>query len=409
MPIIGIIAEYNPFHNGHIYQIREIRRQYPEARIVVVLSGAFTQRGLPAILDKWTRAACACAHGVDLVVELPAVFAVRSAQDFARGGIALLHRLGCVDYVAFGTESPLPQLSVTVSALDDVKTQEEIRRHIRTGDAYAAAIAKALSKESPVEASLLRTPNNILAIEYLRSLQRLQCPIEPLAIRRASADHNEARLQSAISSATSIRHACQKKPAPWDAIRTTVPIESYDALRTSAAKGYPSMDVLYHLLVRDLLTRSDEDLCTIAGITEGIEHRLRQAAKAAQSYGELVESVQTRRFPYSRVQRLLSCTLLRLTKEDVSTFDRALPLYVRPLAFKRSTPILSRIKETCSLPIVDRIAAVLPEAQLTTKAKDGPLLRRMLCYDLLASDLQTLAMPAIGMRRRDYLQSPTCL
>lgn len=168
------------------------------------------------------------------------------------------------------------------------------------------------------------------------------------------------------------------------------------------------MEMLYRLLTHELLTQSATELEEITGITEGIEYRLRQAAKIAQSYSDFVDHVQVRRFPYSRIQRLLTHILLHFTKADAAAFDETLPSYVRPLAFQKDTPVLSNIKETSCLPIVSRIASVLSEAHLTAN-KQGSLLQRMIRYDLLASDLQALSMPSIGTRRRDYTQSPICL
>ena len=164
---VGIIAEYNPFHAGHAYQIKKICG----AEVVAVMSGSFTQRGSPAILDKWTRARLAVIGGVDLVLELPFISAVRSAQDFARGGIRLLESLGVVDTLAFGAEvANLSALKVAASAFEEKCFSDELKRLMSIGTSYAAAVTKILSSVTRLDEKILRQPNTILAIEYLRAL-----------------------------------------------------------------------------------------------------------------------------------------------------------------------------------------------------------------------------------------------
>ncbi len=192
MKTVGIVAEYNPFHNGHILQIREIRRRFPDARIVVVMSGSFTQRGSVAILDKWTRAASAVRHGVSLVLELPTVFATRSAQYFAGGGVRLLDRLGVIDVLAFGSEyDDLSLLSRLSKEIDTNETTDTLRKALREGASYAAALTGKAGSDA-----VIRHPNVILAVEYLRALKRYDSALMPLPTPRFSASHNDRTLPS---------------------------------------------------------------------------------------------------------------------------------------------------------------------------------------------------------------------
>ena len=199
---VGIIAEYNPFHNGHAHQISEIKKIY-DGEIVAVMSGSFTQRGSPAILDKFTRARLAVLGGCDLVFELPFVDAVRSAQDFARGGIRLLESLGVVDTLAFGAEiTDLERLKIAAAAFDEKFFTEDLRRLMAQGISYAAAVTKILSKVTGLDEKLLRQPNTILAIEYLRGLSE---SISPLIIERVGAAYDDLTLSEKFSSASAIR------------------------------------------------------------------------------------------------------------------------------------------------------------------------------------------------------------
>ncbi|MBR5162514.1 MAG: nucleotidyltransferase family protein, partial [Schwartzia sp.] len=219
MKTVGIIAEYNPFHNGHLLQIREIRRRFPDARIVVVMSGSFTQRGSAAILDKWTRAASAVRHGVSLVLELPTVFATRSAQYFAGGGVRLLDRLGVAETLAFGSEyDDLSLLSQMAKESDASENTGALRAALCNGESYAAALT---GNSDP--SAVIRQPNVILAVEYLRALTRYAAKLTPLPLPRFAAAHNDRALPSdeaiPIASASAIRAALFKPETHENAFR----------------------------------------------------------------------------------------------------------------------------------------------------------------------------------------------
>ena len=220
MGVIGVIAEYNPFHHGHAWQLRELRRRCPSVDgIIVVMSGSITQRGTPAVLDKWTRAGHAVDGGADLVLELPFVFACRSAQDFARGGVSLLMQLGVVSHLAFGTEAAdIAPLERAAREIDTEKIQHRIAHGLSMGLSYAAALSSALAEQLGIAESILRTPNNILGMEYLRALHAEDADITPLALPRKTAEHGETRLRRGITSASSIRTALGQDVPPWEHI-----------------------------------------------------------------------------------------------------------------------------------------------------------------------------------------------
>ena len=191
-PTIGLIAEYNPFHNGHVYQLAKLRELHPDAAIVVIMSGSFTQRGGAAIADKWTRAAWAVQDGTDLVLELPYAFACRSAEHFATGGVQSLAALGCVEALAFGAEAEsIETLEKAAACMDDVALQDALHERIQKGASYATAMSAEVAERTGVAPEVLRAPNNILGIEYLRAVRKFAPEMEAIIIDGTTAERRE--------------------------------------------------------------------------------------------------------------------------------------------------------------------------------------------------------------------------
>ena len=260
---VGIIAEYNPFHLGHAYQIAAVKK-ICAGEIIVVMSGSFTQRGTPAILDKWTRARLAILGGADLVIELPFISAVRSAQDFARGGIKLLKSLGVVDTLAFGAEvADLERLKLAAAAFKEKFFTEKLHAQMSQGVSYAAAVTKILSEVTGLDEKLLRQPNTILATEYLRALPET---ISPLLIERVGAAYDDLTLQEKFSSASAIRAAVYSEKPSWEKISAQVPAATLTALR--AEKILVDENFLFRPIIAKLLTSRAEELRKIYGMTD---------------------------------------------------------------------------------------------------------------------------------------------
>lgn len=378
--MIGIIAEYNPFHNGHAYQISEIKKFYPAEEIIAVMSGSFTQRGTPAILDKWTRARLAVEGGVDLVLELPFIYAVRSAQDFARGGVNLLSKLG-VDKLAFGAEvSDLEKLKLAASTFNAENFAENLKSEMSTGKSYAAAVTKILSAGAQIDEKFLRLPNTILAVEYLRALPK---NISPVLIPRGKV----------LSSATEIRRALYEKPVLWEKI--SVPAEVLQVLKSAELV---QENFLFRPLITKILTSSLADLKKIYGMSEGIEFKLIESARTAKSFEELVGGVVNRRFPISRVKRLLLYFLLDVTAEKVLETGN----YARVLAFnRRGQMLLKKIK--CRLPIVTKVSRHLTSKEIFAGRISEPY-KETLKFDLLATDLRATLFEPPQILRQDFFQ-----
>ena len=318
MHIVGIIAEYNPFHLGHAYQINEIQRHMPEAVIVAVISGGFTQRGLPALLDKWERARLAVLGGCDLVLELPFAFACHSAQDFARGGVQLLSRLGIIDTLAFGAETnSLELLAQAARSMESPSFQQQLHKKIANGLAYASAVEKTLSQEA--SSAFIRKPNNILALEYLRALRDAPA-LSPLLIQRQGAGYHSADLKAPLPSASALRLALYEGRLDEKAAKLAAPPATAERLTQLRAEELPQMARLYPALQLALLRQSAEELKRIYGMEEGLENRLQEAA-FAPSYESFIQRAVSRRYPATRLQRLALHMLLSLDRERTAAFE----------------------------------------------------------------------------------------
>ncbi|SHK63130.1 cytidyltransferase-like domain-containing protein [Selenomonas ruminantium] len=403
MEITGIIAEYNPFHNGHLYQINQIR-QHRDSLIVAVISGSFTQRGEAAILDKWQRAQCAVESGCDLVLELPFAFACRSAQDFAQGGAALLARLGIVSQLAFGAESDnLAQLQAIASQLDDKDFQKQLHQQIANGLSYAQAISAVLGNDENT-ATLIRQPNNILAIEYLRSLNRLPTSIKPLLIPRQGAGYHEPDIHGPLASATAIRQALYQETVAD--LASVLPAATYQATRQLSASQLPDMNRLYLPLQTKLLTSSFSSLQNIYGINEGLENRILDMAQKASDWQKLIKAVTTKRYPASRIARTLLYLLLDIDKGSMALFDQAGPLYARLLAASsQGKKLLKDIKQQSSIPLITKTSQYLNTNKRRGAKADLTPFEQMLSLDTIATELRNLTCQTAA-DRNDFQQSP---
>lgn len=378
---VGIIAEYNPFHAGHEHQIAEVKRLCG-SEVVAVMSGSFTQRGSPAILDKWTRARLAVLGGVDLVLELPFVSAVRSAQDFARGGIRLLDSLGVVDTLAFGAEvTNVERLKLAAATFKEKFFSEELHRLMAAGMSYAATITRILSQVAGLDEKLLRQPNTILAIEYLRGLPE---SIMPLLIERVGAAYDDSTLHEEFSSASAIRAALYTDAPPWQRISAQVPAETLAALRAEKLSGLIDDKFLFRPLMLKLLTSRADELRKIYGMTEGLEYRLLNAT-TAKTFSEQVTTLTGRRYTASRIRRLLLYVLLNVTTAEVAELDAA--TCARVLAFnERGRGLLKKI----STPVVTKLTKHLNRRDICERRRPLEPYQRILLLDVLATNLRGL-------------------
>lgn len=405
MNITGIIAEYNPFHNGHLYQINKIREHNNvDVLIIAVISGSFTQRGEAAVFDKWQRAQCAVESGCDLVFELPFAFACRSAQDFTRGGVALLARLGIVSQLAFGAEcTQLSLLQSIACQLDDESFQSQLHQQIAQGRSYAQAISTVLGTDENT-ATQIKQPNNILAIEYLRSLKILHAPIKPLLIPRQGAGYHEEEINGPLASATAIRQALYREE-PAD-LASVLPPAAHKLTRQILTSQLPDINRLYLPLQAKLLTSQISDLKNTYGINEGLENRILDWSKKAHDWQNLIKAVTTKRYPASRIARTLLYLLLGIDKASMALFDKTGPLYARLLAASpQGKTLLKEIKQHSTIPLITKTSQYLNTNKRREAKADLTPLEQMLSLDTIATELWNLTCQAAASRN-DFQQSP---
>ena len=382
---VGIIAEYNPFHSGHKYQLEEVRKKFCDEEIVAVMSGNFTQRGEPTILDKFQRATLAVENGVDLVFELPFVSAVRSAQDFARGGVRLLNSLGVVDKLVFGAESSdLKELQ----EIAKINLADKIKLEMSAGISYAKAAEKILQKKN--------LPNTILAVEYLRSLPK---NIEPILIPRVGAPYNEKNLQENFSSATAIRAEVYKKNPAWEKIFQVTDKKVLVALQQEKFSGLVREENLFLPLLTKIFTTSISDLQKIFGMREGLENLILKSAKDAKSFSDLVSKITNKRYQTSRVKRLLLYFLLNVTEIEIAD-------YARVLAFNEcGQKLLKKIQAQKNLPVITKVTQHLTEKDFLQKNFSAPY-KKNLSLDISATNLRNILFDTPKSFGQDFCTSP---
>ena len=393
---VGIIAEYNPFHAGHAHQIAEIKKFYG-GEIVAVMSGSFTQRGSPAILDKWTRARLAVLGGVDLVFELPFVSAVRSAQDFARGGIRLLESLGVVNTLAFGAEvTEIEKLKCAAEAFDGKFFTDNLHSMMACGTSYAAAVTKILSEITGLEEKILRQPNTILAIEYLRGLPE---KISPLMIERVGAAHDDLTLREKFSSASAIRAALYEESPSWEKISAQVSNETLTALRSTKLVDE---NFLFRPILSKLLTSRADDMKKIYGMTEGLEFRLLKAKSfLIPNFKFLIDFLVDRRYTASRIRRLLLHFLLNVTAAEIAELDNA--TCARVLAFnERGRALLKKIPAQ----IITKLTKHLNRRDVYERRRKLEPYQKILLLDVLATDLRGILFETPAPPQKDFSTSP---
>ena len=303
MQITGIISEYNPFHNGHKYLIEKHRENNPHAHFIAVMSGNFTQRGEAAILNKWQRARLAVAGGIDLVIELPFVFAVRSAQHFAFGGVDLLQS-SIVSTLSVSAAS-IP-IRMSSSALPRSFQRPELaplfQKYIAQGISYASAVSRSIAELTGIGEDVLKAPNTILGIEYLKAVQKLHASFDIDIIQRVKAQHNDLNYQRDFASGTAIRHCLYKDNINFDELKQVVPLKTFRLLQQiHAQNGLPLEENLFLPLLWKLRLCSFTDIQKIYGINEGLEYKLLKASAQARNKTELLNGLKSKRYPYDEI------------------------------------------------------------------------------------------------------------
>lgn len=405
MNICGIIAEYNPFHNGHAYHIEQTKKETNCDAIVVIMSGNFIQRGVPALFDKWTRTKMALQNGADLVIELPSYYATSSAEYFAQGSVALLDGLGVVNSISFGSNTnDLDALKriANVLYLEPENYKKLLQSELKRGASYPIARSNALKNflkkeySSKYISDILLDSNNILGIEYLKALLYSNSQIKPVLIERKGTSYNSTNIVDNMCSATAIRELLEKNELKT--VETVMPDKSFKLMNQEILHGRAPMflknyekEILY-----TLRKNTAEELLNIADVTEGLENLLKKASNEGMELESIIDIVKTKRYTRTRVQRILLHTLLDVTKTDVEDYKYN-PQYVRVLGFtKNGEKVLSQIGNSSNLPVVTSVGKFLKNANETSK--------KMLEKDIMATNIYTLGyqIPKYRTTNLDY-------
>lgn len=377
MKICVCIAEYNPFHLGHLKHINYIKSTLKAEKLIVIMSGNFTQRGEPAVLDKFTRAKHAVFAGADMVIELPTVFATGNAEVFAKGAINIINSLGVVDSICFGVESGTKEEYIALAhALNDESKEYKraLKEQLDNGISLAKAKFEALKQLGKTEYNpqLISSPNNILALEYTKAILKSKSKIEIFPMLR-DGDHNDKTLRKNFTSATSIREVL-KTPSKRK-IKKNVPSFVYKDL-----KIYPF--AFDKLTMASIIKASTDDLKKIADCTEGLENRIKAMSKDNLTVDELVEKVCTKRYTATRVRRILTANLLGITK-DFTDDCLETKLYAKVLALSSdSKDLISLISNNAEVPVLTRKSDTVTLKKTALKCFEK---------DVLACDLFALA------------------
>lgn len=364
MRVNGIIAEYNPFHNGHKYQLDESRRLTGADYTIVIMSGDFVQRGAPALLDKHRRAEMALRCGADLVIELPAIYAASSAEYFSMGAVSTLDKLGVVTHLCFGSESGSVEVMAKIARIlvdepEDYSTT--LHKYLKQGFSYPNARNWALFHNYPfLEAykDVFSTPNNILGIEYIKALLRRSCRITPVTIRRAGSGYHDRMMNTEYCSALALRQALYAGQTP-DFIKSQLPEPSWQLLQqalkdSSTLRSNDFSDLLYYKLLLEREKGYDKYLDVSADLSD----RIRRNLDSYRDYDSFCDLLKTKNMTYTRISRCLLHILLNLEQESLE-FCKELDYapYARVLGLRKdASELLSAIKEQSSIPLVTKLA-----------------------------------------------------
>ena len=361
--VLGIIAEYNPFHNGHLYHLQKSLQDTGSSYSIAIISGNFTQRGSTSLVNKWTKAEIALKNGIDLVIELPLLYSISSAENFAEGAIKILNSLKIIDYISFGSESG------DISTLDSIanvlykepKAYKNILSHeLHKGLSFPKARENALLmylNDIRKFSNVLSSPNNILGIEYLKALKKCKSNIIPFTIERFDAGYNDTTYTGNIASATAIRNIVKNNG--WDILRKVVPENTFSPLLENVKVGHvvPDLSVFEKQIIYNLRKMSTSQIAELPDVNEGLENAIKNAANSCNSVVEFLNIIKSKRYTNTRLQRILLYSLLGITKKDMELSKKVIP-YVRILGFNNKGKYL-----------ISEIAKANPKLEIITSVK----------------------------------------
>ncbi|HDG61415.1 MAG TPA: nucleotidyltransferase [Thermotoga sp.] len=428
MRVLGIVVEYNPFHNGHLFHLQKAKELIKPDYTIAVMSGNFCQRGEPAIIDKFSRAEIALKMGVDVVFELPTVYAIQDAGGFARGAIGVLDGTGVVTDIVFGSESNdiefLKKIAEILHEQPDLYNQflhEELKKGYSFPNARKYALMRYVEElkiMDPEKVRLIERSNDILGLEYVRAILDLGSSITPHTIKRVGADYKEEEFKGRLSSATSIRKLIRERK--MDLVRESVPEESFEVIRRELEEGRGPifLEDMEKLLLGIMRLKDRDDFSKLYGFSEGLDERFYRFSRISSSIGEFMEKVKSKRFTFTRIRRLMLYVLFEMRKDFVERSNEKGPQYLRILGFTESgRNLLSKMKKASKLPIVSTVSLYRKVLEKALKDEernmdvDPELFEEQLLLDIKATNVHSLFFKSDREKKgeRDFRIQPIFL
>jgi len=397
--ILAIIAEYNPFHNGHLYHLQKSKKELKPDYSICIMSGNFCERGDTSIIDKWSKTETALKCGFDMVIELPVLYSISSAENFAEGSLKILDAFDDVT-LSFGSETgDLDSLKNIANILyNEPKEYKTILSHeLSKGVSYPKARENALLiylNDVRKYANLLSCPNNILGIEYLKAIKKLKSKVTPYTVKRIDAGYNSLKIKDRLASATAIRNLLKENQD----VKKLIPTPSFNIISENINNGTVINDisVFEKEIIYTLRKMSIQEISNLQDVTEGLENVIKQAANNCNNLEDLIESIKSKRYTRSRIQRILLYSILNITKKDIQDSYRTKP-YVRVLGVSnRGKHLLSYISDPKSkYPVVTSVKKFMD-------SNNNKILKNMLEKDILASNIYTLGYENDSKANLDY-------
>ena len=403
--VVGIIAEYNPFHNGHLYHLLQAKDLAQADYVVAVISGNFTQRGDTSIVDKWTKAYMAICGGCDLVLELPTVYSISSAENFASGAVKILDSLKIVDSIAFGAEaSDLATLNNIANVLyQEPRAYTNILTHeLQKGISFPSARENAILmylNDIKRYANILNSPNNILAIEYLKALKTQKSNMNPIMVKRSKVYYNDDRIVDDFASATAIRKLIKRRE--YEDLRKVVPRSTYKILSRQIRDGniVLGLENFEKEIIYTLRKMSIREIANLPDVSEGLENLIKNSADNCNDMSKLIANIKSKRYTQTRIQRILLYALLGIDKKMMEDSKKVTP-YVRVLGFtNKGKELISEINKRN--PKINMITSVKKFIEKNNKPSNRTIMQ-MLQKDIFATDVYTLGFDFESKANLDF-------
>ncbi len=400
--VLGIIAEYNPFHNGHLYHLEKAKKDTGSNYTVAIMSGNFTQRGSTSLIDKWSKAESAISCGVDLVIELPVLYAISSAENFAEGAIKILDSLKVVDYLSFGAEtSDIDVLDKCAEILyrEPREYKTLLSHELKKGLSFPKARENALMmylNDIRRFANVLSYPNNILGIEYLKAMKKLKSNLHPYSIARFEVGYNDLSYTGNIASSTAIRNMIKNNG--FNALANLMPASSYANLVKNLKAGHliPDISVFEKEIIYILRKMTTLEIAELPDVSEGLEFAIKNAVNSCNTITEFLNIIKSKRYTNTRLQRILLYALLGITKKDMAMSRKAQP-YIRVLGLNKKGKFL-----------ISEIAKANPKLEIITSVKrfiddnSNKNLQFMLNKDIEATNIYTIGYEEDSFSNLDF-------